>query len=37
MTMRVSKDDALMYLLLRYVESGFDGIEIEGIINSAYK
>ncbi len=33
----VSKDDALMYLLLRYVEPDFDGTEIEGIVNSAYK
>ena len=32
----VSKDDALMYLMLRYVEPDFDGIEIESIINSAY-
>ena len=33
----VSKDDALMYLMLRYVESDFDGTEIEGIVESAYK
>ena len=33
----VSKDDALMYLMLRYVELSFGGIEIESIINSAYK
>jgi hypothetical protein len=33
----VSKDDALMYLMLRYVVSDFDGTEIEGIVESAYK
>ena len=33
----VSKDDALKYLMLRYVELSFGGIEIESIINSAYK
>lgn len=32
----VPKDDALVYLMLRYVESDFDGTEIENIVNSAY-
>ena len=32
----VPQDDALMYLVLRYVEADFTGSEIEDIIESAY-
>ena len=32
----VSQDEALVYLVLRFIEADFDGVEIENIVGSAY-